>query len=77
MNAVIDTSVAVAWYLNESFSQPAREWQHQILAGKVHAQPIFLPGFSIKIKPGQWLRFTRKLADIHGYLCIMPGDVSP
>jgi predicted nucleic acid-binding protein len=37
MNAVIDTSVAVAWYLNESFSQPARDWQQRILAGKVHA----------------------------------------
>jgi predicted nucleic acid-binding protein len=37
MNVVIDTSVAVAWYLNESFSLPARDWQQRILSGQVHA----------------------------------------
>lgn len=37
MNAIIDTSVAVAWYLTESFSSPAREWQQKILLGQVHA----------------------------------------
>lgn len=37
MNVVIDTSVAVAWYLNEQFSRPAREWHEKILAGRVHA----------------------------------------
>ncbi len=37
MNIVIDTSVAVAWYLEEAFSGPAREWQEEILSGHVHA----------------------------------------
>jgi predicted nucleic acid-binding protein len=37
MNVVVDTSVAVAWYLNEPFSLPARDWQQRILSGKVHA----------------------------------------
>ncbi len=37
MNVVLDTSVALAWYLNESFSQPARHWQERILSGTVHA----------------------------------------
>lgn len=37
MNIVLDTSVALAWYLNESFSPAARQWQERILAGAVHA----------------------------------------
>ena len=37
MNVVIDTSVAMAWYLKESFSAPARVWQERILEGTVHA----------------------------------------
>lgn len=37
MNVVLDTSVTAAWYLQESFSKPAREWQDKVLAGKVHA----------------------------------------
>ena len=32
---VLDTSVAVAWYLPESFSSRAREWRDLLLAGKV------------------------------------------
>jgi predicted nucleic acid-binding protein len=32
---VIDTSVTMAWYLDESFSKPAREWQERLLGGKV------------------------------------------
>lgn len=32
---VLDTSVAVAWYLEESFSARARKWQQSLLAGKV------------------------------------------
>lgn len=36
MNAhVLDTSVAVAWYLDESFSTQARVWQKSLLAGRV------------------------------------------
>ena len=36
MNAyVLDTSVAVAWYLEEAFSTSARAWQERLLAGKV------------------------------------------
>lgn len=36
MNAyVLDTSVAIAWYLEEVFSASAREWQERLLAGKV------------------------------------------
>ncbi len=30
---VVDTSVAVAWYLPESFSAAARRWQRQMLEG--------------------------------------------
>jgi predicted nucleic acid-binding protein len=37
MNVVLDTSVALSWYLNESFSMAARGWQERILAGTVHA----------------------------------------
>jgi predicted nucleic acid-binding protein len=32
---VLDTSVAVAWYLEESFAAPARLWQQRLLAGKI------------------------------------------
>lgn len=32
---VLDTSVSVAWYLNEAFSPSAREWQDRLLSGKV------------------------------------------
>ena len=36
MNAyVLDTSVAVAWYLEEVFSSSARVWQERLLTGKV------------------------------------------
>ena len=31
---VLDTSVAIAWYLPESFSAPARHWQRMLLEGK-------------------------------------------
>lgn len=37
MNVVIDTSVAIAWYVKESFSKPARVWHEKILAEEVHA----------------------------------------
>ena len=37
MHVVVDTSVAVAWYVQERFSSSAREWQDRILAGEVHA----------------------------------------
>jgi len=30
---VVDASVAVAWYLPESFSAPARRWQNRMLEG--------------------------------------------
>ncbi len=32
---VVDTSVAMAWYLDESFSPMARTWQERLLGGKV------------------------------------------
>lgn len=32
---VLDTSVAIAWYLDESFAPRARRWQQSLLAGKV------------------------------------------
>jgi predicted nucleic acid-binding protein len=32
---VLDTSVAVAWYLEEVFSASARVWQERLLTGKV------------------------------------------
>ena len=31
---ILDTSVAVSWYLPESFSQKAREWRERMLKGK-------------------------------------------
>ncbi len=34
-NYVLDTSVAVAWYLDEAFSASAREWQERLLSGKI------------------------------------------
>ena len=35
MKIVLDTSVAVAWYLNESGCEAARKWQTECLAGHV------------------------------------------
>lgn len=32
---VLDTNVAVAWYLDEAFSNSARVWQEQLLSGRV------------------------------------------
>jgi predicted nucleic acid-binding protein len=32
---ILDTSVAVAWYLEEVFSASARAWQERLLTGKV------------------------------------------
>lgn len=32
---VLDTSVAIAWYLEESFSESARVWQDRLLSGRV------------------------------------------
>ena len=32
---VLDTSVAAAWYLPESFAQAAREWQSRLLKGRI------------------------------------------
>ena len=32
---VLDTSVAVAWYLDEAFSASARSWQERMLQGKI------------------------------------------
>jgi predicted nucleic acid-binding protein len=32
---VLDTSVAIAWYLDEAFSASARAWQERLLRGKV------------------------------------------
>ena len=33
--AVLDTSVAIAWYLEESFSSAARVWQDRLLEGRI------------------------------------------
>jgi predicted nucleic acid-binding protein len=38
---VLDTSVAVAWYLDEAFSVSARQWQDRLLQGKV---TLIVPG---------------------------------
>jgi len=32
---VLDTSVAVGWYLDEAFSPSARTWQEKLLQGKI------------------------------------------
>jgi predicted nucleic acid-binding protein len=32
---VLDTSVALGWYLNEAFSPSARTWQEKLLQGKI------------------------------------------
>ena len=32
---VVDTSVTLAWYLDEEFSRSAREWQDRLLKGSV------------------------------------------
>ena len=39
---VIDTSVTVAWYMEESFSTAARTWQDRLLGGKVR---LLVPSF--------------------------------
>ena len=38
---VLDTSVAVAWYLDEAFSTSARQWQDRLLQGKI---TLIVPG---------------------------------
>lgn len=38
---VLDTSVAVAWYLDEIFSPSARQWQERLLQGKI---TLMVPG---------------------------------
>lgn len=38
---VIDTSVAIAWYLEERFSPAARVWQDRLLGGQVR---LLVPG---------------------------------
>lgn len=38
---VVDTSVTVAWYVEQSFSRAAREWQDRLLGGKVR---LLAPG---------------------------------
>lgn len=32
---IVDTSVTVAWYLEEVFSAPARVWQERLLGGQI------------------------------------------
>jgi predicted nucleic acid-binding protein len=39
---IIDTSVTVAWYLEERFSASARTWQDRLLNGKVR---LLVPSF--------------------------------
>jgi len=34
IHRILDTSVAVAWYLPESFSSAARQWQRMMLEGR-------------------------------------------
>jgi len=33
---ILDTSVAIAWYLSESFSQSARTWQDKAILGEIN-----------------------------------------
>jgi len=35
MRYVVDTSVVAAWYLDEEFSDAAREWQQRLLDGQI------------------------------------------
>lgn len=39
-SAVLDTSVAIAWYLPETFSARARSWQRKLLEGEIE---LFVP----------------------------------
>jgi len=39
---IVDTSVAVAWYMDEVFSPGARTWQERLLGGKVR---MLVPSF--------------------------------
>jgi predicted nucleic acid-binding protein len=32
---ILDTSVAIAWYRDESFSESARSWQERLLSGRI------------------------------------------
>lgn len=36
ITVVLDTSVAIAWYLDASFSAEAREWQKRLLDGRAN-----------------------------------------
>lgn len=54
MNVVLDTNVTLAWYLNESFSRAARQWQERILAGEIHAM----------VPPFHFLEFANVLRTI-------------
>ena len=38
---VLDTSVAIAWYLPEAFAEPARTWQTRMLEGRAQ---LVVPG---------------------------------
>lgn len=38
---ILDTSVAVAWYLPETFSPQARQWRSQLIDGRVR---LIVPG---------------------------------
>lgn len=51
MRRVLDTSVAVAWYLPESFSPAARRWQRLLLDGKAE---LYVPSL-------QYLEFANVL----------------
>lgn len=42
---VLDTSVSVAWYLDEVFSKAARDWQDRLLSGTRMTLPLHMPFF--------------------------------
>ena len=80
MRIVLDTSVAVAWYLNETFSLEARRWQCRCIEGR---DTIIVPALHYQefanvlrtyVRRG---KIERDLAeDIYGLHCEAPLEVT-
>lgn len=78
---VLDTSVAVAWYLEEVFSPAARRWQERMLAGKA---VLLVPSlhyweFANVLRTLVWRRelseeLAREILELHLEAPLEPGE---
>jgi predicted nucleic acid-binding protein len=69
---ILDTSVAVAWYLEEAFSPRARMWRDRLVAGDVRlvAPPLHLLEFGnvlrTRVRRGELdEKLAREINDLH------------